>query len=127
MKVLVAAMLAAASIGVALPAQAGQELASDVQAGLSAAAAARLAVSEQYMQNGTWPESNEAAGFTVPDGATADIAIGKAGVVTVTYRSPAALAGSSIVLTPSSTEPGAINWKCSAKGVPNAALPPHCK
>ena len=123
MKMLSVTAILAACLAVSIPAHAGQTLDSEVKAGLNAAAAARLAVSEKYLQDGAWPESNEAAGFTTPDGTAADISIGKAGVVTVALRST----GGAIVLTPSSAEPGAIRWSCKATGVPTEALPPYCK
>lgn len=102
-------------------------LAAGVRAGLNAAAAAKLAVTEQYIQTGQWPGSNDAAGFVAPVGNPADIVIGQGGVITVTYRAPAAIAGKSVVLTPSVPEPGTVNWACRAVGVPAAALPAHCR
>jgi hypothetical protein len=124
----VVCLIALSCTGMAFAASAAADpLAQDVRAGLNAAAMAKLAVSEHYIQHGAWPGTNEAAGVSTPSNAAADVAIGQGGVVTVTYRTPAALAGKSIVMTPSAPDAGTVNWTCRATGIPADALPAHCR
>lgn len=104
------------------------DIRAEVQAALNFAAIARLAVSEKYISTGKWPESNDAAGVTVlPTRFTSAMSVGKAGIITITFDSSTAIAGKSIVLTPSAEADGAIRWACRSPDIDGQHLPEQCR
>jgi type IV pilus assembly protein PilA len=111
-------------VGVAF---AGNSSASDViMDGLNAAMPAKLAVSEAFAKTGQWAESNSAVGFEASQGA-ASVNVGSGGLITITFKDPAGLAGKSIVLTPSSAGNGTVNWSCKGAAFPASTLPKECQ
>ncbi len=97
-----------------------------VTAGLNAGMHAKLAVSEKFSATGQWPESNAAADFEPLDG-DASVKVGSGGVVTITFKGPAALTGKTIVMTPSSANKDIVHWSCKGIDFPADTLPKHCQ
>ena len=120
-------IVAASAIAIASASATSTDLAAKVLEGLNPTAMAKLAVSEKFIQNGIWPDSNESAGFTAPSSTSSGVAVGPNGTITVTYQTPETISGGSIVLTPSSSEGGVIHWHCSSDGIPADALPLSCR
>jgi len=95
---------------------------------LNRAAGYRVAISEVYVSNGTWPETAAATGMPPVDpatsGAVQSIDVGPGGVITVRLREPFA-AGSRFVLTPTAGSDHSIQWACRSEGDPalRAAVP----
>ena len=107
---------------------AGSSDADVVSVGLNSAMPAKLGVSEQFAHSGKWVGSNAAADFEPTIGGPTSVNISAGGLVTVTFNSPADLAGKVIVLTPSDGGHGKVNWACKASGeFPLGVLPKQCQ
>ena len=104
----------------------GGSVENTVNSGLSKAAMPRVMVSEYFMANGKWPERVEDIGQVADGAGPAALTLGEGGVITITYSAPQAIAGGTVTLTPSATG-GAINWACKSSGIPEDALPVHCR
>lgn len=80
--------------------------------GLELANAAKIAVTEYYLSEGTSPSSNALAGVsaTIQGQAVQSILIGAGGIITITFNSKVDL-NKTIVLTPD-FDTGAIKWDC---------------
>lgn len=98
-----------------------------VAVGLDMAAYAKLSVSEIYMAHGKWPNNNDEAKAAPVIDTDFTIKVGSNGVVTIVYLVPAALAGKSIVMTPSSFEKGTVNWDCKSPDIAVEFLPKRCR
>jgi len=107
---------------------AGNSDAAAVSQGLDSAMPAKLAVSDRFIKTGKWLESNAAAGLEHNSSGPTSVNIGSGGLITVTFNSPAELAGKSIVLTPSDGGSGKVNWACKASDAfPAGAVPKECQ
>jgi len=98
-----------------------------VAAALDMAAYAKLGVSEMFLSTGKWPNTTEEANFTPVIDTNFTIAVGKNGVVTITYHEPAGLAGKTLVLTPSKTDNATVNWACKSAEIIAEYLPKNCR
>ena len=95
--------------------------AATIQAGLMAAAPAKLSVSEQFAKTGVWADSDSSANVEGSDTVPATVSVGLGGVITIAYAT-----GAEIVLTPADGGDGRVNWACSAKAVPDELVPEGC-
>ena len=92
-----------------------------VQAGLTAAMPAKLAVAEHFATTGQWPTDNASAGFSTSADSPNAINVGAKGVVTITFGGP------TITLTPSDGGKGRVTWSCKGAGFEPGVLPPECR
>lgn len=105
----------------------GRSINEQVEVGLNMAAYAKLSVSETFLTDGKWPNNNDEAKVAPVIDTDFTIKVGSNGVVTITYRVPAELAGKSIVMTPSSVEKGIVNWDCKSTDIAAEYLPKRCR
>jgi len=123
---LIELMIVVAIIGIlaaiAIPAYQDYTIRAQVSEGLNLSAGAKAAVSEYYMDRGTFPTDNTIAGLSVNTtiaGNYVQRVTVVNGVITVTYANTgsqtanAAINGATLQLSPATTA-GAINWTCSA-------------
>ncbi len=101
--------------------------------GIAIAAAAKQAVSETYISEGEWPDSNPAAGLpaagTITGENVASVTVTDPGVITILFNGNDSVltASSNIVLTPTSaTGAGSITWACTSN-LDNRYLPTDCR
>ncbi len=128
---LIELMIVVAIIGIlaaiAIPAYQDYTRRAQVSEGLSLAAGAKMAVSETFQDQGTWPTSNAEAGLpaadTITGNYTQSVEVGTAGVITVTYAAPIS---ATITLTPND-ETGAISWVCARGTIEDKYLPASCR
>jgi len=122
-------------LAIAIPAYQDYSIRARVSEGLNMASSAKLAVSEHRLSEGTFPADNAEAGYdTGISSLVASIAVGAAGVVTVTYSADTRLGdagGGTLELTPTVGAGGtAVQWDCEAGGA-NAIearfIPAECR
>ena len=126
---LIELMIVIAIIGIlaaiAIPAYQNYLIRSQVTEGLSLAAAAKAAVSENFANKGVWPTDNNAAGLgaanTIQGNYVSAVTIAGGGV-TVTYGNTAnaAINGQTVGLTPGADSNGDIIWQCGQSASPSA-------
>lgn len=101
-----------------------------VSEGLVLADAAKLAVAETYQSTGTWPATQQLAGYTTGKSTyVSGVTIAATtGVISVAYKNikDANIDNKSLTLTPSMTG-SAIEWKCSAGTVGTQFVPATCR
>jgi type IV pilus assembly protein PilA len=102
-------------MAIAIPAYQDYTVRAKVSEGINLAGSAKLAVSETYQSDGTWPANNAGAGLA-PAGSIQGNDVGSvevtSGVITITYvSSEAKINGSFLILSPTTTE-GAVQWRC---------------
>jgi type IV pilus assembly protein PilA len=97
---------------------------------LNLSAGAKAAISEYFMDTGTLPTSNAAAGVdaNITGNYVTGVAVGAAGRITVTYgnQANAAILADTLFLTPSTTS-GSVVWACSAGGLLPKHVPSACR
>jgi type IV pilus assembly protein PilA len=135
---LIELMIVVAIIGIlaaiAIPAYQDYTIRAQVSEGLNLSGGAKAAVTEYFQDRGSMPASNTEAGLA---GAT-DI-VGKyvesidaaGGTIVVTYGIDAhqVISGSSIELTPDTSQPGSVQWVCASanNAIDNKHLPAACR
>jgi type IV pilus assembly protein PilA len=130
---LVELMIVVAIIGIlaaiAIPAYKTYTVRAQISEGLGFADAAKVAVSESYTSNGTWPASNTVAGLdptpaNIKSKYVQSVTVA-GGVVTVAFGNdidPAVTAGQTIVLTPGVDANKDITWVCGTHATTVAGL-----
>ena len=104
-------------LAIAIPAYQDYSARARASEGLNLAAAAKLAVSETVLSEGTWPTTNALAGYNfAATSLVSNIAIGGSGVITVTTQNTQCTAGNPVfTLTPATTGAG-VQWTCTSNG-----------
>jgi type IV pilus assembly protein PilA len=121
-------------LAIAIPAYSDYTVRARVSEGLNVAAAAKSAVSETRLSNGTWPETNAAAGMPVAISSTyvASLAVGSDGTILITYETgdgkiPELGGANTMVLAPSFSG-NTIRWECTANStVETRFRPARCR
>lgn len=122
--------------GVAIPAYQDYSIRAKVSEGLSLALSAKQAVAETYNSRGGFPTvGNLSYGMPVAASIRGNYvssisAAGTTGIITVEYRtlSPGKVdSGDTVVLTPVTSLPGAINWTCSSTTIAAKFVPASCR
>ena len=94
-----------------------------------AAAPAKLAVSEYYLGNATWPGTLAAAGFTIPNPRSKYVntyTYVSAGAFSVTATATACPGGEpTFTFTPTATTTSNVDWKCTSSNA--ACAPATCR
>jgi len=96
--------------------------------GLGFVDAAKVAVSESFTSNGTWPGTNALAGLDTSTNITskyvASVAVGASGVITVKFGNDvdAAVTGMTILFTPALSTNNDISWACNTHALTGATV-----
>jgi type IV pilus assembly protein PilA len=139
---LIELMIVVAIIGIlaaiAIPAYQDYTIRAQVSEGLNLSGSAKVAVTEYFQDRGVFPPTMTAAGL--PTNATdiqgnyvRSVGVGAGnGVITVTYGNSANAvigsgAGQTLILTPDTTNPGSVEWDCSAGTVLDKHRPAACR
>ena len=134
---LIELMIVVAIIGIlaaiAIPAYQDYTIRAQVSEGLNLGGGSKTAVTEYYQDTGVWPTTNALAGLEASGNITGkyvtQVAVGAAGVITITYGNSANanIAGDSLALTPLDNA-GSVSWNCAnAAGLQNKWLPAACR
>jgi type IV pilus assembly protein PilA len=137
---LIELMIVVAIIGIlaaiAIPAYQDYTIRAQVSEGLQLSGGAKVAVTEYYQDRGVVPTSNTEAGIaasnTIIGNYVSDVDV-TGGQITVTYSSTgnfkanSKIDGATLLLTPTTTNPGSVAWVCSSATIQNKWLPAACR
>lgn len=137
---LIELMIVVAIIGIiasiALPIYQDYAIRAKVGEGLSVALAAKQAVAETYNSRGGFPTIGNVS-YGLPLAASINgnyvssiSAAGTSGVITIEYRQLAAgsvNSGDTVILTPVTSLPGAMNWTCRSTTIAAKFVPANCR
>ncbi|MBN8740450.1 MAG: prepilin-type N-terminal cleavage/methylation domain-containing protein [Lysobacterales bacterium 69-70] len=123
---------------IALPAYQDYTIRSQVSECDVLASGAKTAIAETFMNTGTAPTTNAAAGLAAAADIfgkyVSEVAVGAGGAVTCTYsntgtfRANAKINGQHLLLTPVlSTSLGSVTWTCSSADIDQKYLPTICR
>jgi len=134
---LIELMIVVAIIGIlvalAAPMYLDYSVRSQVAEGLNLAAAAKVAVAEYYLDRGTYPADNNAAGLEAPTNITGSyvtqVEIAADGVIEVTFGNKVNVKIDTAVLSVVPTDSnGSVHWSCAGDAtLVNKWLPPACR
>ena len=116
---------------IAVPVYKDYALRAKVAEGLQLAAAAKLAVAEDWQSKGALPNNNSAAGLPTANQIRGhyvrSISVAGSGTITVTYSAAEpAIHGKTVSLIPE-TGAGGVRWECSSATMASRYLPPNCR
>ncbi|MBB1362330.1 pilin [Shewanella sp. SR44-4] len=131
---LIELMIVVAIIGIlaaiALPAYQDFTKRGHVTEGLSLAAGAKTAVTEYYASKGTAPTSNSVAGLSaassIKGNAVKSVTVGTAGKISVVFDTTLVASGN-LILTPTFSSAGNVEWKCTDSTLNDKYLPANCR
>lgn len=129
---LIELMIVIAIIGIlaaiAIPAYQDYTVRAKVTEGINLVAAAKLAVSESFLDDGAWPTDNAAAGLGTITSEYVSAVTVASNVITVTYQATNSVAdGESITFTGSGGT-GAVTWDCAkSANMKGAYVPSNCR
>lgn len=134
---LIELMIVVAIIGIlaaiALPAYQDYTKRAHVSEGLSLAGAAKLAVTEYYADNNTWPADNKAAGLApkgnIKGNAVTSVEVKADGEIEITYTTKVDAAGkNTISFKPTvAAATGSVEWSCKHGTVIDQYRPANCR
>lgn len=137
---LIELMIVVAIIGIlaaiAIPAYQDYTIRAQVSEGLNLSGGAKTAVTEYYQDRGSLPTNNSVAGIAAAGDIEGNYVsqVGVAnGVITVTYSSSSpqkansTINGSTLTMTPDTSNPGSVAWTCSSSSLANKHLPAACR
>lgn len=117
---------------IAIPAYQNYLIRAQVTEGMSLASGAKTAVWDFVSDTGRFPPNNQSAGLSLASDIGGDYASKldvTGGKITVSFAGPeanAAITGSTLVLSPSTTG-GSIQWTCSPSTLDGKYLPSVCR
>ena len=134
---LIELMIVVAIIGIlaaiAIPAYQDYTIRAQVSEGLNLSAGAKAAISEYFMDRGSFPTTNLLAGLsaanTIAGNYVTSVTVGVNGLITVAYgnQANAAITNATLLLSPGTTA-GAVNWDCGAGNIlVDKWLPAACR
>lgn len=130
---LIELMIVVAIIGIlaaiAIPAYRDYTVRAKVSEGFSLATPAKTVISEHYLATGNYPSNNNEAGLaesTEIVGNYVTYVEIDGGIITVNYSNEPALIGTTLVMTPSTANPGSLTWACTGTMAPRY-LPANCR
>ena len=136
---LIELMIVVAIIGIlaaiAIPAYQDYTIRAQVSEGLNLSGGAKAAVTEFFQDRGAMPADNGTAGLAEPEeiqGKYVSTVTVATGVISVefddeTHDAHATLEGNILILSPVTTNPGAVAWDCTSTTIENKHLPASCR
>ena len=129
---LIELMIVVAIIGIlaaiAIPAYQDYTVRAHVSEGLNLASSAKIAVSESYSTNGTFPATNAAAGLAaatdIKGNAVTSVTVGNNGTIAILYDAKAK--DGTCTLTPTASGTGSITWGCACTTLKSSQVPKPC-
>lgn len=106
-------------MAIAIPAYQDYTVRAKISEGMNLAGAAKLAVAETRQTRGGFQvAANESYGLPLPASIRGNnvrsVAIGAAGIITITYSNDTNIQNSTLILTPTLGTQGSVSWTCSA-------------